>query len=211
MLVGCGGGGDNNEIVYAVKNIKIDTTSTIDVQQGNRIMIEIAESANKVEKLESLNGTIEKTDNSLKYYYDAPYAGNSDTLTITYTDNNNNIKTTTYNIILKNKVTFMLYLAAENSLGTDKFNIYDLEEIAAVNMEKNNKNVNIIVYVDTKAVYEDKVENTAKTGNGCYVYTGNKSDSICVNNTIITGFKKTEYYGTGNMGSESELTNLKEN
>ena len=209
MFIGCGGNGDdNNEIIYAVKNIKSDTTSTMEVQQGNRVMIEIAESANKVEKMESLNGTIEKTDNSLKYYYDAPYIGNSDILTVTYTDSSNNVKTTNYNVTLKNKVTFMLYLSAENTLGRDKFNIYDLKEIAAVNMEKNNKNVNIVVYLDTIGVYENDTENLEKTGNGCYVYTGNKSDTICVNNNIITGFKNTGYYGTGNTGDVSELTNF---
>ena len=213
MFTGCWwDDNDDNKINYVEKAIKSDITSTIDVQHGNRVIISIEKSDNKIESVVATSGTIESTDSSLKYYYDAPYIGNSDTITVGYKDASGNSKVTTYNVILKNKVTFMLYFSAENSLGeideeeNKSYLLEDLKEINQVAMEKNNRNINVLLYVDTVAEYDKTVENAAKTGNGCYIYTGNKSDSVVINNTTLTGFKKTGYYETGNTGIASELT-----
>ena len=192
---------DDNKINYVEKAIKSDIASTIDVQQGNKVLISIEKSENDIISVVAANGNIETTDNELKYYYDAPYTGNSDTVTVNYIDAGGNSKSTSYNVNLKNKVTFMLYMSTENSLGRDGFNIDDLKEIAEVVMEKNNKNVNVVVYVDTQ-----EESTSLKTGNGCYIYTGNQNDTIIVNGETIKGFKNTGYYGRGNTGAASELT-----
>jgi hypothetical protein len=201
---------DDNKINYVEKAIKSDIASTIDVQQGNKVLISIEKTENDIISVVATNGNIETTDNELKYYYDAPYTGNSDTITVNYKDAGGNNKSTSYNVNLKNKVTFMLYMSTENSLGSDEFNIDDLKEIAEAVMEKNNKNVNVVVYLDTVAEYDTvngkQIENIAETGNGCYVYTGNQNDTIMVNRETIKGFKNTGYYGTGNTGAASELT-----
>ena len=143
---------DDDNPVYSVKNISVDIPSEIEVQQGNKVIIKIAESENKIENITSLNGIIEKTGSGLEYYYTAPYIGNSDTLTVQYIDSGNVIKMTNYNVVLKNKVTFMLSISGENNLGVDEigfsYALEDLKEIEKVSLKNNYMNVNTVIYID---------------------------------------------------------------
>lgn len=194
---------DDDNPVYCVKNIIADIPSEIEIQQGNKVIIKIVESENKIENITSLNGIIEKTGSGLEYYYTAPYIGNSDTLSVQYIDSGNVIKTTNYNVVLKNKVTFMLYISGENNLGVDNsgfsYALEDLKEIEKVSLKNNYMNVNTVIYIDVP----DKIG-----GNGCYIYTGNAADTLTINNYVLKGFKNTGYYGNGNTGSVVELTNF---
>lgn len=194
---------DDDNPVYSVKNISADVSSEIEVQQGNKVVIKVAESENKIENITVLNGIVEKTGNSLEYYYTAPYIGNTDTLTVQYVDSGNIVKTTNYNVVLKNKVTFMVYISGENNLGLDwkgeSYAVEDLKEIEKVSLKNNYMNINTIIYIDVP----DKIG-----GNGCYIYTGNTADNLTINNTVLKGFKNTGYYGTGNTGALVELTNF---
>lgn len=203
LLSGCGSSGSSDEDVenqYLKEEISAVTPTTIEAQQGNRKILEFNVSDMSVTNITAVNGIVEKYAEN-KYYYDSPLIGNSDTLTVDYINSLGDTKKTVYNVNLKNKVTFLIYLSSENSLGTDNYNTDDLEEISKVTMEKNNRNVNVVVYVDTVS---EKI--TSNIGNGCYYYTGVSTDTIIVNGETLTGFKKTEYYGTGNTGTASELT-----
>ena len=195
LLSGCF---SNNE--EPLGEVKSTDYATMEAQQGNRMDFTFDESNMSIISISAANGTIERSSNT-KYYYTPSYIGNSDKITVDYIDSVGDRKIKIYNVNLKNKVTFLLYLSSENSLGSYNYNTDDLAEISKVTMEKNNRNVNVVVYIDTVSE-----KTTSTTGNGCYYYTGVSTDTIIVNGETLTGFKKSEYYGTGNTGTASELT-----
>jgi ATP-dependent Lon protease len=76
----------------------------------------------KVEKVSitSKNGIVSSSENST-FYYTAPEIGKNDILTLSYKDSAGIIKEMEYNILLKSKITFLIYMGAQNSLGTSGF------------------------------------------------------------------------------------------
>lgn len=184
---------DNTPDIYKKIEITLGTLEKQSIEPGTVIEVAVNRGSYKISNITAEKGVVSGIE-SEKFYYTAPQSGLSDKIKIEYKDSENNIHTGEYEVELANSTTFMIYMGAQNNLGTDGFAVDDLKEIKSAGINQSNKNINILVYLDIDG-----------TNNGLFLYDGNESEGITINSQVITGFKKLDYYGNGNTGTESEL------
>ena len=197
FMTGCFGKKGEHEPNYSIIEIKTGEVYSPEIPTGKKVEIKFVNGDNKFVSITSKNGIVSSSENST-FYYTAPEIGKDDILTLSYKDSAGIIKEMEYNILLKSKITFLIYMGAQNSLGTSGFAAADLKEIKNSTISNINKECNVLVYVD--------IDNEGN--NGLYLYNQSETEGIKVNDELITGFKKLSYYGTGNTGIESELKNF---